>query len=57
MYEEYSKADGITVKQLEEIEADVTAEVEQAAEQALRSRDRMPPGESALQGVYPKNGR
>ncbi len=57
MYEEYSKADGITVKQLEQIEADVTAEVEQAAEQALRSRDRMPPGESALQGVYAKNGR
>ena len=57
MYEEYLKAEGITVKQLEEIEAEVTAEVERATEQALQSRHRMPPGESALLGVYAKNGR
>jgi TPP-dependent pyruvate/acetoin dehydrogenase alpha subunit len=57
MYEEYLKADGITVRQLEEIEAEVTAEVERATEQALQSRHRMPPGESALQGVYAENGR
>ena len=55
MYEEYLKADGITVKQLAEIEAAVTAEVERAAEAAVRSREKMPPGESALEGVYAKH--
>ena len=55
-YEEYLKGEGIAVQRLEEIEAEVTAEVERASEQALQSRDRMPPGESALQGVYAKNG-
>jgi len=54
MYEEYLKADGITVKQLAEIEAAVTAEVERAAEAAVQSREKMPPGESALEGVYAK---
>jgi len=52
MYEEYLKADGITVKRLEEVEAEVTAEIEHAAEAAIRSRERMPPGGSALDGVY-----
>src|SRR6266513_4883480 len=56
MYEEYLKADGITVKRLGDIEAEVIEEVERSAEQALQSRDRMPPGESALQGVYAKHG-
>jgi pyruvate dehydrogenase E1 component alpha subunit/2-oxoisovalerate dehydrogenase E1 component alpha subunit len=56
MYEEYLKADGIAVQQLEAVEAEVTREVERAADQALQSRDRMPPGESALLGVYAKNG-
>jgi TPP-dependent pyruvate/acetoin dehydrogenase alpha subunit len=55
-YEEYLKGEGIAVERLEEVEAEVTAEVERASEQALQSRDRMPPGESALQGVYAKNG-
>jgi TPP-dependent pyruvate/acetoin dehydrogenase alpha subunit len=57
MYEEYLKADAIPVTQLEAIEAEVTAEVERATEQALQSRHRMPPGESALQGVYAPPGR
>jgi len=52
MYEEYLKADGIPVKRLEEIEAEVTAEIEHAAEAAVQSRERMPPGASALDGVY-----
>jgi TPP-dependent pyruvate/acetoin dehydrogenase alpha subunit len=56
MYEEYLTAEGIAVKRLALIEAEVTAEVERAAEQALQSRDNMPPGESALQGVYAKPG-
>jgi TPP-dependent pyruvate/acetoin dehydrogenase alpha subunit len=55
-YEEYLKGEGIAVQRLEDIEAEVTAEVERASEQALQSRDRMPPGQSALQGVYAKNG-
>ena len=55
MYEEYLKADGITVKQLAEIEAAVTTEVERAAEAAVQSREKMPPGESALEGVYAKH--
>ena len=54
MYEEYLKADGITLKQLAEIEAAVTTEVDRAAEAAVQSREKMPPGESALEGVYAK---
>ncbi len=54
MYEEYLKPDGITVKQLAEIEAAVTTEVDGAAEAAVQSREKMPPGESALEGVYAK---
>lgn len=56
LYEEYLKEEGVKVKRLAEIEADVTAELERAAEEALASREKMPPGESALQGVY-ANGR
>jgi TPP-dependent pyruvate/acetoin dehydrogenase alpha subunit len=55
-YEEYLKGEGIAVQRLEEIETEVTGEIDHASEQALQSRDRMPPGESALQGVYAKNG-
>ena len=56
LYEEYLKEDGVPGTRLEEIEAAVTVEVEQAAAEAVRSRDRMPPGESALVGVY-ANGK
>jgi pyruvate dehydrogenase E1 component alpha subunit/2-oxoisovalerate dehydrogenase E1 component alpha subunit len=56
LYEAYLKEDGVTPARLEEIETAVGAEVEQAAEQAVKSRDNMPPGESALVGVY-ANGR
>ena len=55
IYEEYLKTDGITLKQLAEIEGAVTAEVERAAEAAVQSREKMPPGESALEGVYAKH--
>ena len=55
MYEEYLQADGISAKQLGEVEAAVTAEVERAAEAAVQSREKMPPGESALEGVYAKH--
>src|SRR3989441_5712010 len=56
LYEEYLKEDGIGAERLAEVEAEVTAQVEQAADAALQSRDRMPPGESALDGVYAGNG-
>ena len=56
LYEEYLKQRGVAPTRLADIEADVTAEVERAAEDALRSRDKMPPSESALLGVY-ANGR
>jgi TPP-dependent pyruvate/acetoin dehydrogenase alpha subunit len=52
VYEEYLKEDGVSPTQLAAIEAEVSTEVERAAEAALASRDRMPPGESALGGVY-----
>ncbi|HEV8264185.1 MAG TPA: thiamine pyrophosphate-dependent dehydrogenase E1 component subunit alpha [Gemmatimonadales bacterium] len=52
LYEEYLKEEGVTVKRLGEVEADVTAQVEQAAEEAIASREKMPKGETALLGVY-----
>jgi TPP-dependent pyruvate/acetoin dehydrogenase alpha subunit len=52
LYEEYLKEDGRTAQQLEAVEAEATAEVERAAEEALASRAEMPAGESALTGVY-----
>jgi TPP-dependent pyruvate/acetoin dehydrogenase alpha subunit len=55
-YEEYLKEDGWTAQQLGEVEAVVTAEVERAEQEAVGSRERMPPGEDAITGVY-ANGR
>ena len=56
LYEEYLKQDGVAPTHLEAIEAEVTAAVERAAEEALASRATMPPGASALAGVYAKQG-
>jgi pyruvate dehydrogenase E1 component alpha subunit/2-oxoisovalerate dehydrogenase E1 component alpha subunit len=55
-YEEYLKEEGWKPKQLGEVESEVSAEVERAAEEALASRERMPEGKTALEGVY-ANGR
>jgi TPP-dependent pyruvate/acetoin dehydrogenase alpha subunit len=53
MYEAWLEGEGIARAALERIEAEVAAEVEAAAEEALRSRDTaMPAGESAHDGVY-----
>ena len=52
LYEEWLKQQGVAARRLEEVEAEVTEQVEQAAAQALKSRDTMPPGASALAGVY-----
>ncbi len=56
LYEEHLKEAGVPPGRLQQIEAEVTAQVERAAEQALASRAKMPPGESALVGVYARNG-
>lgn len=56
LYEEYLKEDGVKTEQLGEIEAEVAAVVEKAAEEAIASREQMPKGETALRGVY-ANGR
>ena len=54
LYEEHLVAREIASREtLAAAEAEIQAEVEAAAEQALASRDRhMPPGEDALGGVY-----
>ena len=52
MYEEYLKEEGTSAKALLDVEADITAQVERAAAQALASRERMPEGATALEGVY-----
>ena len=54
LYEEYLKEEGVKAKLLAEIEADVTAVVTKAAEEAIASRDKMPKAETALKGVYAK---
>ena len=53
LFEEYLKQTGTPVAVLEEAEAEVPEEVQQGADEALRSRDEnMPVPESALEGVY-----
>lgn len=52
LYEAHLLEGGCTAGELEGVEAEVTAEVEGAAAEALASRDRPPPPESALRGVY-----
>lgn len=48
LMEEFLKSEGVEEKTLQEIEADVTSEVDIAAELALESRDRSPTPERAL---------
>ncbi|HEX8210127.1 MAG TPA: thiamine pyrophosphate-dependent enzyme [Longimicrobium sp.] len=53
MFETWLLDEGIDRSRLESIEADVSAEVEAAAEEALRSRENsMPVGETAARGAY-----
>ena len=53
LYEAWLEGEGVGRDRLERIEEDVIAEVDAAAEEALKSRDAaMPAGDSALQGVY-----
>jgi TPP-dependent pyruvate/acetoin dehydrogenase alpha subunit len=52
LYEEYLKEEGITAKVLGALETDVTQQVELAAAAALASREKMPEGAKAIEGVY-----
>jgi pyruvate dehydrogenase E1 component alpha subunit/2-oxoisovalerate dehydrogenase E1 component alpha subunit len=52
LYEEYLKEEGWNESELAGVETDVAAEVERAAEEAIASRERMPDGPAALEGVY-----
>ena len=52
LYEEYLKEEGTAERALREIETDITEQVERAAAQALASREKMPDGATALEGVY-----
>lgn len=56
LYEEYLKEDGWTERDLAEVEAEVTAEVERAEQEALASRGNMPGGEGALSRVLATQG-
>ena len=51
-YEEYLKEDGWTEHELGDVEAEVTATVERAEQEALASRGNMPTGEGALSGLF-----
>jgi pyruvate dehydrogenase E1 component alpha subunit/2-oxoisovalerate dehydrogenase E1 component alpha subunit len=52
LYEEYLKEERVSAKVLEEIETAAADEVERAATAALSSREKMPDGRTALEGVY-----
>jgi len=53
MYEAWLEGEGVSRAALETIEVEVAAEVDAAAEEALKSRDAaMPQGETAERGVY-----
>ena len=52
LYESWLLQQSVPSAELESIEAKATATVEAATEEALADRDRLPPPESALEGVY-----
>jgi pyruvate dehydrogenase E1 component alpha subunit/2-oxoisovalerate dehydrogenase E1 component alpha subunit len=51
-YEEFLKEAGWSAAELEAVETEVTAEIEQAEQEALASRGTMPAAATALGGVY-----
>jgi pyruvate dehydrogenase E1 component alpha subunit/2-oxoisovalerate dehydrogenase E1 component alpha subunit len=51
-YEAYLTGRDVTATELNDVEADVTAAIDAAEREALASREAMPAGPSALQGVY-----
>jgi TPP-dependent pyruvate/acetoin dehydrogenase alpha subunit len=52
LFEEYLKEESVSAKSLGEAEREVAEAVERAAADALASRDKMPEGARALEGVY-----
>ena len=52
LYEEYLKDEGVTAQTLGQLELEITEQVERAAAEALASREKMPRGETALDGLY-----
>jgi TPP-dependent pyruvate/acetoin dehydrogenase alpha subunit len=52
LYESWLLQHGVTSTELESLEAKATAAVDAATEEALADRDKLPPPESALEGVY-----
>ncbi len=52
LYEQYLREEGVTEQDLAAAEAETAAAVERAAEEALASRESLPPGPSAVTGVY-----
>jgi len=52
LYESWLLQQSVPSAELESIETKATATVEAATEEALADRDRLPPPESALEGVY-----
>jgi len=52
LFEAYVVTRGVELSILTSIEAEVTTEMDQAAEEALESRDRIPPPEQALYGGF-----
>jgi TPP-dependent pyruvate/acetoin dehydrogenase alpha subunit len=56
LFEAWLERKGIAPSLLEAIETEVTVEMDQAAEQALASRDRIPPPEQALYDGFSEGG-
>jgi TPP-dependent pyruvate/acetoin dehydrogenase alpha subunit len=56
LFEAYLEGEGVETEALLAIEAEVTDEIERAAEEALASRDRIPPPEQALYEGFSEGG-
>ncbi len=56
MFESYLRSRGVAQETLEEIEGEVTREMDAAADDALESRDRIPPPEQALYEGFSEGG-
>jgi len=56
LFEAYLMERGLDQSVLEKVEAETTAEMNQAAEDALESRDKIPPPEQALYDGFSQGG-
>lgn len=55
-YEQYLLEEGVSLEELETVESEVTEEMDRAADEALESRDRIPPPEAALYDGFSEGG-